>query len=124
MGFRNLFSNAAKTAFTAFGDVPETTYYYAHGSAVYDASSGTVSTGTTQVVVSMIFEQYDQRDVDNANIEPTDLRGMIPQENLSVIPDTRDHIVRIDAGVSTQFDIQNIAQDPAAAMWMLQLRRP
>jgi hypothetical protein len=125
MGIRDVFSKGAQTIFAAVGDVPETAYYYVHASAVYDVSSGTVSTGASAVVTTMVFENYTNMDVANKNVKPTDLKATIPQAYLSAIyPDTRDHVQKIEAGVSVRYDVIDIGQDPAGATWEFQLRKP
>jgi hypothetical protein len=125
MGLRDVFANAAETIFIAAGDVPITTYYYAHATAVYDVSSGVVSTGVSLTVTSFIFENYKQIDVENKNIEPTDLKGTIPQARLAgVVPSVKDHIQIVEAGASVRYDVVNKKQDPAQATWELQFRKP
>lgn len=125
MGLRDTFSKAAQTVFAAAGDVPVTTYYYAHATAVYDVSSGTVSTGVTQTVTSMIFENFTQADRENFSIEPTDQKGTIPQAYISgIVPSVKDHIQIIEAGASVRYDVVKKMQDPASATWVLQLRKP
>jgi len=125
MGLRNTFSKAAQTIFTAIGDVPPTVYYYAHATAVYDVSSGTVSTGAGVTVTTMVFENYKQTDLRNANVEPTDVKGTIPQAYISgIVPSVKDHIQTVEAGASVRYDIIDKMQDPAGATWELQLRKP
>ena len=125
MGLRDTFSKAAQTIFTAAGDVPEDTYYYVHASSTYDVSSGTVSTGETVTLTTMVFEEFKRSDVDNSNVEPTDVKGTVPQAYLSgIVPDVSDHIMRIESGVSVRYDIIHIGQDPAGATWEFQFRKP
>jgi len=125
MGLRDTFAKAAQTIFTAVGDIKTTAYYYAHATATYDVSSGTVSTGTSLVVTSMIFENFSQREIMNESIEPTDVKGTIPQAYLSgIVPSIKDHVQVIEAGVSVRYDVVHKKQDPASATWELQLRKP
>lgn len=125
MGLRDVFSNAAQTIFTAAGDVPVATWYYAHSTAVYDVSSGTVSAGTTATLTSMIFEKFTQADRENFSIEPADQKGTIPQAYLSgIVPSIKDHIQIIEAGASVRYDVVKKMQDPASATWVFQLRKP
>lgn len=127
MGLRETLSNAAKTAFVAVGDIPETAYYYQEGmsSTSYDISTGTVSTVTgSPYIVSMVFVRYTQSEVQNEHIEPADMMGLIPQANISAIPVIDDHLYRVEAGASVRYDIIDRQQDPASALWKLQLRKP
>lgn len=125
MGLRDVFSKAAQTAFSAAGDVPVDAYYYAHATAVYDVSSGTVSTGTSLTVVSMIFQNYSQHELEANSIEPSDQKAMFPQAYLpGVVPSVKDHVQVVEAGVSVRYDVVRKTQDPAGATWELQLRKP
>lgn len=124
MGLRDTLSKAAQTAFTAAGDVPVTTYYYQTGSTVYDASTGTTSTGTSQYVVSMIFSRFSTGEILDESVLPSDQLGLIPQANISTIPQVDDYLMAIESGVSARYDVIGIQQDPASALWKLQLRKP
>jgi hypothetical protein len=124
MGLRETLSNAAKTAFTATGDIPESVSYYTRGSVIYDASAGTTSVTDTRYLVSMIFVGYSQSEIDNANILNSDVKGLIPQANLSAVPSMHDYVRRIISGTSVEYSVLNIEEDPAAAIWKFQLRKP
>jgi hypothetical protein len=127
MGLRDTLTNAAKTAFVATGDIPETAYYYqdTYTSTAYDISTGVVSTtSASPYVVSMIFVQYSQKERESENIEPADMKGLIPQANISAVPAIDDHLYRVEAGASVRYDVIDREQDPAAALWKLQLRKP
>jgi len=127
MGLRDTFSKAAQTAFTAAGDVPETVWYYsfAQGTSIYDVSSGTASTVQPATMTSMIFENYKTNEMYNEGIEPTDVKGMVPQAYISGIdPSPKDYIMRVESGASVRYDVMDIMQDPAGALWEFQLRKP
>lgn len=125
MGLRGTFAKAAETIFTAAGDVPVAMYYYAHGSAVYDVSSGNVSAGTSLTVTTMVFEKFKQVNKDNDNVKPTDMQGTFPQSYLpGITPSVDDHLQVIEAGASVRYNIVDKMQDPAGATWVLQLRKP
>ena len=125
MGLRDTFLKAGETIFKAAGDIPAAMYYYQHTSAVYDVSSGTVSTGASLTVTTMVFENFKQSERKNDNIEPTDMMGTLPQSYLpGITPSVKDHLQVIEAGVSVRYDVVNKKQDPAGATWVLQLRKP
>ncbi len=123
MGLRDTFKKAAQTAFQAAGDVKETAYYYQRGSVVYNVSTGIASATDSQYVVSMIFSNYNQREIDNESILPTDVRGMIPQNKMTPTPKMDDYIRRVESGSSVTYEIRNIVTDPAGALWEFQLRK-
>lgn len=124
MGLRETFQKAAQTAFVAVGDVPETAYYYQHGSTAYDASAGVTSVTTLMYLVSMVFTRYKKEQVDNENILNSDVLALIPQANLSAVPTVHDFIRRVEASVSVEYAVVDYQQDPAAALWKFQLRKP
>lgn len=125
MGLRALFAGAAETIFAAAGDVPVAMYYYQHGSAVYDVSSGTVSAGVSLTVTTMIFEKFKQTNKPNDNVDPTDMQSTFPQSYLpGITPSVKDHLQVVEAGASVRYDIVDKEQDPAGATWVLQLRKP
>lgn len=124
MGLRDVFRTAAQTAAAAFGDVFSSVQYTTMGSTVYDASAGVASTTSTDYVVSMVFTTYSQFEIDGTKILPTDVKALIPQVNLTPTPTMNDEVMRIEAGASVFYEIVNIQQDPAGALWEFQLRKP
>lgn len=124
MGLRETLSKGAQTAFIAAGDVPELAYYYQTGSSVYDVSAGTVSATTSQYLASFIFTAYSNKELENENIEPADVKAIIPQANISVVPVIDDYLYRIEFGASVRYDVIRRDRDPADAIWKLQLRKP
>jgi len=124
MGLKSVFQKAAQTAFTAAGDVAASATYAAHGSAITNTSAGTASVPITRYMVSMIFDMYKEREIINSEIRPTDLKGSIPQLNLTPVPAIGDDIRKVEAGATAVYEIINIKTDPADALWEFQLRKP
>lgn len=124
MGLRETLSKGAQTAFTAAGDVPESATYYQIGSTSYDVSSGVASVPTTSYVASFIFTSYKNYELNNEHIEPADVKGIIPQANISALPVIDDYLFRVEAGASVRYDVVAVEKDPADALWKLQLRKP
>lgn len=125
MGLRETFTNAAKTVFTAVGDIPEACTYYSRGADAYDASTGVVSTTVSTVVANFVFFNYNKSQIDGEHVEPADVKATIPQANISsIVPNVDDYLMRIEAGASVRYDVVGVEQDPAAALWNLQVRKP
>ena len=127
MGIESVFQKAAVTIASVFdGIFVPVTYVETDNDATsiaYDASSGVVSVSTTTHSVKMMFQNYSKYEVDNANIMPIDVRGIIPQNNLTPTPKFKDYIKRTEANASTIYDIIDIRRDPAEGMWEFQLRK-
>ena len=119
MSLKTTFQKAAQTAGAAFSGVFSSASYNVVGSAVYDVSTGTVSAGSSTVVISILFTDYSTAERANSNIEPTDMKGVIPRLDLPVAPSTRDTITK----EGQSFQIVDYRTYPAEALWVLQLRR-
>ena len=121
---REAFRNAALAVFNAAGDVIEDSWFYSIGSTVYDASSGVSSATSKMQVVSMLFSAYDDRNIDGTNVLPTDMLGTIPQTSLYPRPTVDDEVQRLEAETSVLYAVVDVKQDPAGAIWKIQLRKP
>ena len=124
MGLKETFQNAAITAVNAAGNVAEQATYTQLSSSVYDVSSGTASTPSASSLVSFIFSAFDAHRIDNHNIMPTDLRGLVPRSTFPYTPGVDDVVTRVEAGVSTAYEVKGIMTDEAEATWEFQLRKP
>ena len=123
MGLRDLVQKTVRTAMLAVGDIAEDAYYYQYSSANYDASSGVVSAGVTGSLVSMVFHAYEKREIDNVNILPTDLKGIVDQLRFGIAPTNNDYVYKIESGVSVKYEVQGFTEDPAAAHFEFHLRK-
>lgn len=123
MGLDTVFQNAAGTAAGVFKDVFSSAVYEAEATSVYDVSAGAVSVTSTRYFISILFSAYKNRELDGDRVRPTDMKGLIPQNDLTPEPGLNDHIIRIEAGVSTTYEILDIGKDPADAIWQFQLRK-
>ena len=123
MGLKDTFKAAAETTAQAFGDVFTSAVYEAEATTVYDVSAGTTSIVSSRYLVSMLFSKYKSMEIDGSMVKPTDIKGIIPQNNLTPAPDLNDRVIRVEAGASVVYEIRNIQQDPADAIWKFQLRK-
>ena len=124
MGIESVFKKAAVTAAKVFDGVFKPATYQAAGSSEYNASTGVVTASTVNYPIKMMDDRYSKYLIDNEKIMPADVKGVIPQENLPVIPNKGDKIKRIEANASVTYEVVDIDQDPAGALWELQLRKP
>jgi len=124
MGLKDTFQKAAQTAFTAAGDVVEDGWYYSLVSTRYDVSAGYVSAYQNQYLISAIFTQFKKEKIDNEKILPTDLLMLIPQRNMTPHPKPNDVVQRLEQETSVVYEVIDYQQDPAGALYKIQLRKP
>ena len=124
MGLRDTFKNAADTAITVFGDVAETAWYYQEGSAIYNVSTGNVSSIDSRYMISAIFSKYKSSEIDNSAILPTDLKMTIAQKKFTPVPHQHDYLEKLENYASVRYEVMDYQQDPAGATWVIQLRKP
>ena len=123
MGIEDVFQKAAVTAANVFDGVFKPITYQALGSSSYNASTGAVAASTVSETTKMMDDKYTKYEIDNEKIKPADIKGIIPQLNLSVIPNVDDQIKRLEANASVVYDVLAVGTDPANVMWELQLRK-
>ncbi len=124
MGLESVFKNGAAAVIKAVGDIAEDAWYYQTGSTTYDVSAGVVSTVDSAYFTSGIFSKYKAHEIDNRNVLPHDLKFSVPQNTFSLTPNQQDFIKRLENYASTRYDVIDITQDSAGAMWHIQLRKP
>lgn len=123
MGLADVVQKAAQTAFKAIGDIPLTCAYTSKGTSVYNpATGGYTSTDTDYAGLSILFEGYTAKEVDDAGgvILSTDQKASIPNLSLIPTPKITDYITGSD---SKKWTIENVEIDPARALWIFQVRR-
>jgi hypothetical protein len=123
MGLETVFRSVGVIAQNVFDGVYVSARFEVLGSAVYDASAGVVSTTASSVTTTMLFEEYSNNEVDNDKIEPTDVKGTTSQTLLTVEPTLKHRVHRLIADSSAVYEILNVGQDPAGALWILHLRQ-
>lgn len=124
MGLGDVFKKAAVTAGNIFGDVFASVRYEQISSSVYDVSAGVASAISTSVVQKVLFATYDTREIPGSHIQPGDVRGLIVQTGFVFHPKIHDQVHRIEQGVSTIYEVVDVSEDPAHAIWEVQLRKP
>ncbi len=121
MGLRDTFKTAAVAAQDAFGDVFVSVRYEQHASIVYDVSSGVASAVTSTIGASFVLQDYSQREIDNENVFPTDVKALVAQDRFAGTPTMEDTVVI--AATSAEYEVVRVMKDPADALWEMQLRR-
>jgi len=120
MGLANTIQKAAKTAFSAIGDIPLICTYTSKGTPVYDPDTGGyTSTDTDYEDLEFLFEDYEAKDIDGTVIRVSDQKASIPSLNLTPTPKIKDEITDSDSNVWT---VEGKGQDPARALWIFQVR--
>lgn len=119
MSIRGQFAKAAADIFTAFGDVPVDCTLRKLVETTYNTTTGEVDVPTDEFESQVILIDYDQREVDGESVRTSDVKGIIRQATLDgETPNVND---KLQVG-DRLFDIINVGEDPAGALWMLQLR--
>ena len=114
-------AKAVTSAFTALGDIPEASTLRRYTNT-HDTSTGdTTSTSIDYTIDKAIFTKYDAHDVDRQFILTTDVKLLVRQSEFTItISKITDKIVRN----SKEYNIVTIKEDPAALIYIIQLRAP
>ena len=111
------------SAYTALGDIPETATYRRVASVYNPATGANVVTNTDYTISKAIFAAYDNSIIDKINILATDLKLLVQQSELPILPViATDRVVRTSDG--KVFNIIRTSQDPVRSLHILQLRSP
>lgn len=123
MGLSSVIQQAVTTAFGAMGDmVGAITVNCYSDNPTYDAATGAItSSATAYSITKALWTKYKAHEVNNSTIMPYDSKLLILQSELTVMPKPKVDTV-IDADSNT-WDIIHVGQDPASAIWILQVRR-
>jgi len=116
------FKKAAQTAFNAVGTVKNTVTYRSktNKNPTYTPGTNAVSDAYTDYEIDIVREDYRSREIDNRLVLVTDIKAIIPVDNMTVTPKINDVIV-ID---EVTWEVVDIHKDPADALYTFQLRRP
>jgi hypothetical protein len=133
MGFKEMASSIATTAFNVFSSLQQSCTYRskASESPIYDPATGIPSGTYTDIPVSMIFTSYRSDEVNsNIRLERTssegteirlsDMKALIPHTRLPVTPKMNDIIILSGAS----WEVIRVSEDAAQALWTFQLRKP
>ena len=122
MGLRETIQSAVVTAFSAVGNIAEDVTYRRkkRDEIIYSEATGSV----TEVFegypdTSVIFTDYEQKEVDGDNIKSTDKKVLLPGSSIDFEPKQDDQIVKSDGEV---WDIKGAETDPVQGLWILQAR--
>ena len=120
MSLKTTIQNAAKTAFGVVSSMLESVTIKHKTGTSYDSgtmvNTPTYSSTTTQAIVA----NFNAREIDNSSILASDKRIVIERRLVANI----DPADRITLGASTdEYDIMSVKEDPAEAVWVLQVRR-
>lgn len=85
---------------------------------VYDPTTGLSATGYTDYATRGIFMGYSQLERANTHIMPTDIAFIIIANELSIEPETKDHLVF----GTTIYNVLRYTKDPVTATYTLHLR--
>jgi hypothetical protein len=118
---KDAFKKAAQAAFTAAGDIKVSSTYrsYTSGSSGYNPATGTTTAPYTDYTADIIYTKYLSREIGNSSILPTDVKAMVPVDNLTPTPKLNDVIIKD----SVTWHIINIAKDAADALYTFQIRQ-
>ena len=129
MGLREAFKKGAQTIIKALDNVPLTVTYTSAGGRV----SGVIQSDTSYTGIKMIISKFNIERPGKAesafeNILPTDLKGLIAVDDLSVVPKSGDKTLVTTSSDSTIFNgdyfrVEGFRTDPAEAMYTLHLRQ-
>ena len=112
---------AVASAFKALGDIPEACTYRRTAS-VYNTATGVNTTTNTNYAITAIFTSYGQLEVDRVLVLTADVKCILQQSELALIPSpTKDKVVRSDGQI---FNVIRFSSDPAKATYTIQLRAP
>lgn len=118
MGMKELFQQAAITAFKAVGNVVESATY------VEEQDDGFGTTSTVESSCQIIYDTFTDKENHQysfaSQIQVKDKKGMVPSLSISVAIKSRN-IIRTAAGV--EYTIVAKEMDAADAMYILLLRK-
>jgi len=122
MGIGTTVQTAVQAAFDILDDMLTTVTYRSKssGSATYNTTTGAVSESYTSYSVAGLLVRYQSQEIDNVVIQPTDQKLLVPALDLAVVPKLNDVVV---IG-SVNWQVMNFSKDPAAAMYIIQIRLP
>lgn len=120
MSLRALVQDAVVAGYSALGDIPESVTYSTKAQTVFSPTTGQVTRPASNYGVSMVFAQYNKREIDGEMIKPEDMKGLLPAKDLGFSPQIGDTITR----GSAVWSVRDIGIDPAQSLYILQLRKP
>jgi len=125
MGLKETLQTAAGTVFTAIGNIKESVTYYSHTSTTYNVSTGLSTNTNANSIVSMVFLEHNNREIDNEKVLPGDKKALAVYASFGgTALDMHDYVMRVEAGVSTRYNVVDYTVDPVEAVVTFNVRRP
>jgi len=119
MSLRATIASAVDSAFSAIGDIPESTTYTVTSKA-YDPDTGETATTETAYTVTAVFLRYELSEQDRQLVRVQDVKKcLIKTSELDIVPKLDDTITRYDG---TVYKILGYGQDPTQSLWTFMLR--
>lgn len=120
MGLRELIRQNVQAGLALTGNIREDATYRAAGTPGYSATTGTVTTGTTNYAIKALFASYAKQEIDGDRIRPEDKKCLVAGVDLAVTPGLNDTVQQ----GSTVWSVVGVQGIPTDGLWILQLRRP
>lgn len=113
---RKIFISGLNTIFNIFSEAVK------NGTYVQVTDNGFDTPTETSISVRCIFEKFDEKDIELLSfsdlIQPTDIKGLIPAEDITLDVNTKGHCVF--EGV--QYTMEGYELDPMSVLYTVLLR--
>jgi hypothetical protein len=119
MGLNETVQAGIASGLAAIGTLRRTVTYKAQAASPgYTPGTGAVTRLEQNYAVSGLVYGYARKDIDGVLVKPFDRRFLCHQANLPVSPKLTERLV-LDGQT---WEVVGIEEDPAQAVWMLQIR--
>lgn len=127
MGLREVFKKGAQTITKAFGNVAVAVTYTDKGERVAGVLQSDTEYPNKDMFISKFNIERPSRVEQKFNVLPTDLKGLIPVDDLGLKPKSGDEVEITSSSSDTlfagdKFRVEGFATDPAEALFTLHLR--
>lgn len=120
MGLTAVISGAVNAAFNAVGDLKTDVTVVKVSSSPYTPSTGAVADITTDYAVSGLLLDYSANEIAAGIAQVQDRKLIVKQEDLGFAVKTTDR-VKVSSKV---YHVVGLTEDPANAIYTIQLRAP
>lgn len=122
MGLKETFQNAAEAIITGFGNVANTSLaYHSLGTYAYNATTGgQTESGGTDITIIAIYDEIESEELQDRPIKMTDRKLLVANNDISVTPKVSDYVTIS----SVNWNVIDLATDPAEALYTLFVRKP
>lgn len=120
MGLRSEIQTDIGAAFDGdLADAVKSFTIAAFNRGTYDPTADEYGSYGTPVTSRGVFGRYFQQEILNSNIEPSDVKLIVLQNELSMTPKIGDQIVE----GTDEYRLQWVEKDPADTIWKLTIRK-